>query len=388
MRELGIDCDFERTGELRSRPSRTRSTGCASADAGAGRSSTRTRSAPRSTRRRTSPGSGTATAPRWSTRPGWPGASPTRPRRSACGSTSAPTSPASTRDGAAVAAAHRARARSCAPTRVALGTNVFPLAAAAAAAAHRAGLRLRAHDRAALRRASSPSIGWRNRQGIGDSANQFHYYRLTADNRILWGGYDAIYHFGRRSRRATTTGRRRSSCWPRTSSRRSRSSRALRFTHRWGGAIDTCTRFCAFFGTAHARPGRPTPPATPGSASAPPGSPPTSCSTCSTAQATERTALEMVRDEAAAVPARAVRVGRHPAHPLVAGPRRPHGRAAATCWLRTLDRLGPGLRLASPLRPARARARSTRSGTGRPRPGRTPRRATSRRGSARGPPRG
>ena len=32
------------------------------------------------------------------------------------------------------------------------------------------------------------AIGWANRQGIGDSANQFHYYRLTADNRILWGG--------------------------------------------------------------------------------------------------------------------------------------------------------------------------------------------------------
>ena len=41
------------------------------------------------------------------------------------------------------------------------------------------------------------AIGWRNRQGIGDTANQFHYYRLTADNRILWGGYDAIYHYGR-----------------------------------------------------------------------------------------------------------------------------------------------------------------------------------------------
>ena len=25
----------------------------------------------------------------------------------------------------------------------------------------------------------------------------------------------------------------------------------LRFTHRWGGVIDTCTRFTAFFGTAH-----------------------------------------------------------------------------------------------------------------------------------------
>ena len=42
-------------------------------------------------------------------------------------------------------------------------------------------------------------IGWRSRQGIGDSANQFHYYRLSADNRIVWGGYDAVYHFGRAS---------------------------------------------------------------------------------------------------------------------------------------------------------------------------------------------
>ena len=25
------------------------------------------------------------------------------------------------------------------------------------------------------------------------------------------------------------------------------------FTHAWGGVIDTCSRFCAFFGTAHQR---------------------------------------------------------------------------------------------------------------------------------------
>jgi glycine/D-amino acid oxidase-like deaminating enzyme len=25
----------------------------------------------------------------------------------------------------------------------------------------------------------------------------------------------------------------------------------IRFTHRWGGAIDTCSRFSAFYGTAH-----------------------------------------------------------------------------------------------------------------------------------------
>ena len=30
----------------------------------------------------------------------------------------------------------------------------------------------------------------------------------------------------------------------------------LRFTHRWAGVIDTCTRFAAFFGTALGRPGR------------------------------------------------------------------------------------------------------------------------------------
>src|SRR5690606_40075991 len=39
-------------------------------------------------------------------------------------------------------------------------------------------------------------IGWARRQGISDAGNQFHYYRLTSDNRIIWGGYDAIYHYG------------------------------------------------------------------------------------------------------------------------------------------------------------------------------------------------
>ena len=95
------------------------------------------------------------------------------------------------------------------------------------------------------------AIGWRHRQGIGDSANQFHYYRLTADNRILWGGYDAIYHFGRHvrpgydQRPATFTllAQQFFDTFPQLA--------GLRFSHRWGGAIDTCTRFCAFYGTAY-----------------------------------------------------------------------------------------------------------------------------------------
>jgi glycine/D-amino acid oxidase-like deaminating enzyme len=95
------------------------------------------------------------------------------------------------------------------------------------------------------------AIGWSGRQGVGDSANQFHYYRLTRDNRILWGGYDAVYHYGSKiAPRLETAGP--------THERLARHFFAtfpqlegLRFTHRWAGVIDTCTRFSAFFGTAH-----------------------------------------------------------------------------------------------------------------------------------------
>jgi len=39
------------------------------------------------------------------------------------------------------------------------------------------------------------SIGWKNRQGIEDARNLIHYYRLTADNRLLFGGSDAMYYY-------------------------------------------------------------------------------------------------------------------------------------------------------------------------------------------------
>ncbi len=94
-------------------------------------------------------------------------------------------------------------------------------------------------------------IGWRHRPGVADSGNQFHYYRLTADDRILWGGYDAIYHAGRRVRDRYD---RRPATFVRLAEHFLATFPQLadvRFTHAWGGAIDTCTRFCAFYGTAH-----------------------------------------------------------------------------------------------------------------------------------------
>ncbi len=92
------------------------------------------------------------------------------------------------------------------------------------------------------------SIGWRRRQGMSDANNQFHYFRLTADDRILWGGYDAIYHFGngvgpRFDRRPATFAlldAQFRAAFPQLSD--------LRFPYRWGGAIDTTTRFTVTFG--------------------------------------------------------------------------------------------------------------------------------------------
>ncbi len=102
-----------------------------------------------------------------------------------------------------------------------------------------------------LDRERREAIGWKGRQGLGDTANQFHYYRLTADDRILWGGYDAIYHYGNGLRPELEQSEE---CYAGLAQRFFTTFpqlQGLRFTHRWGGAIDTCSRFFAFTGTAH-----------------------------------------------------------------------------------------------------------------------------------------
>ncbi len=95
------------------------------------------------------------------------------------------------------------------------------------------------------------SVGWAGREGVGDSANQFHYYRLTRDNRILWGGYDAVYYFGSRVARELEQSARTHGLLAEHFFETFPQLEGLRFSHRWGGVIDTCTRFAAFFGTAH-----------------------------------------------------------------------------------------------------------------------------------------
>ena len=143
----------------------------------------------------------------------------------------------------------RTPAGEIAANRVALATNVFPSLLK----------RFRLHtipvyDYVLMTEPLSgqqlASIGWKNRQGIADPANQFHYYRLSRDNRILWGGYDAIYHYG---------GRIKPEYDDRSASFQKLASHffttfpqldTLTFTHRWAGVIDTCSRFTTFFGRA------------------------------------------------------------------------------------------------------------------------------------------
>jgi glycine/D-amino acid oxidase-like deaminating enzyme len=98
--------------------------------------------------------------------------------------------------------------------------------------------------------AQQESIGWRGREGMSDAGNQFHYFRQSADGRILWGGYDAIYHAGNRVHAGHDA---RPETWGRLAANFGATFPQLDgigFSHRWGGAIDTTTRFTVTFGEA------------------------------------------------------------------------------------------------------------------------------------------
>ncbi|MEU0552290.1 FAD-dependent oxidoreductase [Micromonospora sp. NPDC005979] len=157
--------------------------------------------------------------------------------------------PAANTDLAGSAATGRGRPGVVRARRIVLATNAFPPLLR----------RLRAYvvpvyDHVLMTEPLSPAqrdaIGWRNRQGLADTGNQFHYYRITRDGRILFGGYDAVYHYGNRvapeleQRPATftTLAQHFFTTFPQLAD--------VRFSHRWGGVIDTCTRFCPFYGTA------------------------------------------------------------------------------------------------------------------------------------------
>jgi glycine/D-amino acid oxidase-like deaminating enzyme len=131
--------------------------------------------------------------------------------------------------------------------RVILGTGAWPVLARTRLYV------LPVYDHVLMTEPLSPAqlaeIGWEGREGLTDAGNQFHYYRRTLDDRILFGGYDANYHFPGRidpsleqSSSHTLLAEHFFTIFPQLE--------GLRFTHRWAGVIDTTSRFTPMFGTA------------------------------------------------------------------------------------------------------------------------------------------
>ena len=197
-----------------------------------------------------------------------------------------------------------------------------------------------------LSAAQKASVGWAHRQGVGDASNMFHYYRLTRDDRILWGGYDAVYHFGSRIDRALEQRPETHELLAEHFFARSPSSRGCGSRIAWGGVIDTCTRFTPFFGTAYG-----------GRVAYALGY--TGLGVAATRfgadvaldlLAGERDGADAAGDgprEAVAVPARAAPVGRHLAHAPFAGSGSRRARGAPERVAAGTRPGGPGLRLLS-----------------------------------------
>ena len=103
---------------------------------------------------------------------------------------------------------------------------------------------------APLSDAQLAGIGWSGPHGVSDTVNQFHYLRKTADNRMLWAGYDAIYHYG--SKRSDDLLYRAES-FDRLAGQFAAAFPTLSdvtFDYAWGGIIDTSARTTFFAGTA------------------------------------------------------------------------------------------------------------------------------------------
>jgi glycine/D-amino acid oxidase-like deaminating enzyme len=79
------------------------------------------------------------------------------------------------------------------------------------------------------------TIGWKNRQGVEDARALVHYYRLTADNRLLMGGRDVSLTYGNKMDKDNND---------KVFAGLEQDVRELfpglanvKFTHRWGGPV-------------------------------------------------------------------------------------------------------------------------------------------------------
>ncbi len=96
--------------------------------------------------------------------------------------------------------------------------------------------------------AQHAAIGWPHRQGVTDLRTFFNYYRLTADNRILWGTSEAMYYPKNRVDEACDHSEAHYQSLRESFARHFPQLAGLKWDYAWGGPIATTTRLTPFFG--------------------------------------------------------------------------------------------------------------------------------------------
>lgn len=97
--------------------------------------------------------------------------------------------------------------------------------------------------------AQKEAIGWKNRQGVTDGRTFFNYYRLTADDRVLWGTSEAMYYPRNRVDEGCDHSERHYSELRASFARHFPELAGLSFPFAWGGPIASTTRLTPFFGS-------------------------------------------------------------------------------------------------------------------------------------------
>jgi len=96
--------------------------------------------------------------------------------------------------------------------------------------------------------AQREAIGWRRRQGVTDGRAFFNYYRLTADDRVLWGTSEAAYYRGNRVDPSCDHSPAHYAALRESFRRHFPALAGLEFPYAWGGPICSTTRLTPYFG--------------------------------------------------------------------------------------------------------------------------------------------
>ena len=97
------------------------------------------------------------------------------------------------------------------------------------------------------------SIGWhKHKAGVVNNANMFHYYRMTKDNRITWGGGGSVqYYYGSRTDEGVADKPEIFEKLAKEFFETFPQLEGVKFSHRWSGIIASSTRFCMVSNVAY-----------------------------------------------------------------------------------------------------------------------------------------